>query len=206
MAAKLIQNSVGPWPMNTYAVICEATRTSAIIDPGAEPERILESVKDTRVDKILLTHGHLDHVGVLEAVKDATAAPVYLHPRDSEKFRLNYDQPLAGNQILKIGNLVIQTIHTPGHTPGQISFNLGDGRVIVGDTIFVGGPGKTWSPEDFETTMRTMREIVFKWPDKTRFFPGHGPSGQIGAERFAFEAFAARGWPSSTFGDVAWRK
>jgi len=204
MKAKLIQKTVGPWPMNTYVVICQATRSSAIIDPGADQDSILASVKGTHVEKILLTHGHMDHVQALDAVKAATGAPVYLHPADAEKFGLAYDFPLADDQRLTIGNLAIGTIHTPGHTPGQICFNIGDGRIIVGDTVFVGGPGKTWSPEDFNTTMRTMGEIVFAWSDDTKFFPGHGPNGNIGVERPAFEAFVAQGWPRDTFGDVAW--
>jgi len=204
MKAKLIQKAVGSWPMNTYAVICEQTRTSAIVDPGADVDSILASVKGTRVEKILLTHGHMDHVGALDAVKTATGAPVYLHPADAEIFGLSYDHPLADGESLTIGYHLLQTIHTPGHSPGQICFDLGDGRIIVGDTVFVGGPGKTWSPEDFTTTMRTMQEIVFAWSDNTKFFPGHGPSGNIGIERPAFEAFSARGWPSDTYGDVAW--
>jgi glyoxylase-like metal-dependent hydrolase (beta-lactamase superfamily II) len=84
------------------------------------------------------------------------------------------------------------------------SFDLGDGRVIVGDTIFVNGPGKTWSAEDFNTTIRTMQEVVFKWPDDTEFFPGHGPNGKIGSERPKFEAFLAKGWSEGLHGDVTW--
>jgi glyoxylase-like metal-dependent hydrolase (beta-lactamase superfamily II) len=81
---------------------------------------------------------------------------------------------------------------------------LPDGRAIVGDTIFQGGPGRTWSPEDFELTMKTMREIVFRWPDETECFPGHGPSFRIGDERPLFEAFVNRGYPSDLYGDVTW--
>ena len=137
-------------------------------------------------------------------MKQITGAPVYLHPLDAEKFKLNFDHPLDKNIILKIGNLTLTTIHTPGHTPGQICFNLGKGRIIVGDTVFVGGPGKTWSPEDFSITMKNMQEIVFQWPDETQFFPGHGPSGHIGKERAAFEAFVAQGWSPDLYGDVTW--
>jgi glyoxylase-like metal-dependent hydrolase (beta-lactamase superfamily II) len=85
----------------------------------------------------------------------------------------------------------------------MISF-LFDQRALVGDTIFVGGPGRTGSPEDFALTMRTMRDVVFAWPDEMEFFPGHGPSGRIGIERPAFEAFVHRGWPADLQGDVAW--
>lgn len=204
MPANLVCKEVGPWPMNTYAVIDEETGTSAIIDPGAEPETILALVDATQVSKILITHGHFDHVDALDAIKSATGAPVYMHPADAENFDLKYDQPLGHNQVIQLGNLHIRALHTPGHTPGMTCLDLGDGRILVGDTIFVGGPGKTWSPEEFATTMRTMREIVFTWPDKTAFYPGHGPSGVIGKERPAFEAFVARGWPADLYGDVTW--
>jgi hydroxyacylglutathione hydrolase len=204
MPAKLLHKEVGPWPMNTYAVIDDGTNTSAIIDPGAEAETILAMVESTQVSKILITHGHFDHVEALDAVKSTTGAPVYMHPADAEQFELKYDFPLAHNQIIEIGNLRLRAIHTPGHTPGMTSLDLGDGRILVGDTIFVGGPGKTWSPEEFTTTMRTMQEIVFTWPDETTFYPGHGPSGVISKERPAFEAFVARGWPADLYGDVTW--
>lgn len=203
MLAKLLARSVGPWPMNTYVVTCQETLTSAIVDPGADPAVILGLAAGTRVDKILLTHAHGDHVGALAAVKAATGAPVYLHPADAAKFGVAYDIALAGEEIVEVGNLRLRTVHTPGHTPGMISF-LFDQRALVGDTIFVGGPGRTVSPEDFALTMRTMREVVFAWPDETEFFPGHGPSGRIGIERPAFEAFVRHGWPANLQGDVAW--
>jgi glyoxylase-like metal-dependent hydrolase (beta-lactamase superfamily II) len=94
-------------------------------------------------------------------------------------------------------------VHTPGHTDGQCCFII-DHRVVVGDTVFVGGPGKTWSSEGFATTMKTMKKIIFAWPDETEFFPGHGPSGVIGTERPAFEAFLSRGWSEDLQGDVTW--
>jgi glyoxylase-like metal-dependent hydrolase (beta-lactamase superfamily II) len=205
MALTLKSKAVGPWPMNTYAVICEETKTSAIIDPGADPHSILEMVKGTQVRKILLTHAHTDHVGALPEIKEATGAPVFLHPAEREKFGVKFDISLKGGDVFKIGNHRIHSIYTPGHTPGMMSFNIGNFRMIVGDTIFVGGPGKTWSAEDFLTTMRTMQNIVFQWSDETIFYPGHGPSGRIGDERSAFEAFLDKGWSKDLFGDVTWR-
>jgi len=204
MNAKLIQKSVGPWPMNTYVVICKETQTSAIIDPGAESDTITSLVDGAKVDKILLTHGHGDHVMALDDIKDATGAPVWLHPKDAANFELSFDFALQGSEIIPVGNLNLKVIHTPGHTPGQCCIDLGDGRIVVGDTIFVGGPGRTWSADDFAITMKTMRNIVFQWPNKTAFYPGHGPSGKIGDERPAFEAFIARGWAKDLEGDVTW--
>ncbi len=201
---RLIQQAVGPWPMNTYVVICDESKTSALIDPGADAEAILALAAGTKVDKILITHGHGDHVMALDDVKEATGAPVYLHPKDAAHFDLNYDIPLQDGELIPVGHLSLKVIHTPGHTPGQCCFDLGDGRIVVGDTIFVGGPGRTWSPEDFKVTLETMQKIVFQWPDSIQFFPGHGPSGKIGDERPAFKAFVTRGWPEDLEGDISW--
>jgi glyoxylase-like metal-dependent hydrolase (beta-lactamase superfamily II) len=204
MSLNLITLTVGPWPMNAYIIVDETTNTNAIIDPGTDAEEILSQVEGTQVAAILVTHGHADHVGALSEVKSSTNAPVYLNPLDADKFKLDFDHPLQDNQVIPIGSQQLRAIHTPGHTPGLTCLDLGDGRILVGDTIFVGGPGKTWSSDEFATTMRTMQEIVFKWPDETRFYPGHGPSGTIGAERPAFESFVARGWSSKLYGDVTW--
>lgn len=204
MPIKLITQAVGPWPMNTYIVIDEEKSNSAIVDPGADPDTILTLVERTNIEAILITHGHPDHIGALAEVKAATQAPVYMNPLEAQEFDLDFDLPLEHGQIITLGNSRLNAIHTPGHTPGMTSLDLADGRILVGDTIFVGGPGKTWSEEDFATTMRTMQQIVFAWPDETRFYPGHGPSGVIGQERPAFEAFLARGWSPDLFGDVTW--
>jgi len=205
MPVKLLTKAVGPWPMNTYAVVCEETQTSAIIDPGADAEDILAMVEGTQVDKILITHGHWDHVGGLEAIKNGTGAPVYLHPADGEKFEVAYDIPLEGLEVIEIGNQRLHPIHTPGHTPGQTCFDLGDDRIIVGDTIFVNGPGATGSPEDFDASMAMIQKVILKWPDETTFYPGHGPSGKIGDERPAIQAFIDQGWPPDLHGDVTWK-
>jgi glyoxylase-like metal-dependent hydrolase (beta-lactamase superfamily II) len=213
MALKLIQKEVGPWPMNAYIVIDEDTNTSAIIDPGADAEALLSLVEGTHITAILITHGHADHVSALAEVKARTSSPLYMNPLDADGFKLEFDIPLQDGQVIPIGDQQLHAIHTPGHTPGMTCLDLGDGRILVGDTIFVGGPGKTWSNKEFATTMRTMQEIVFTrpgkgltggWPDETRFYPGHGPSGTIGQERPAFEAFVARGWSRKLHGDVTW--
>jgi hydroxyacylglutathione hydrolase len=205
MPVKLLHKEVGPWPMNTYLIVCQQTGHSAIVDPGADADLILDLAAGTQVDKILITHGHFDHVDALQPIKEATGAPVYLHPADAAQFNLEYDIPLNDGMIIAIGEIQVGAIHTPGHTPGITCFDLLDGRVLVGDTIFVGGPGKTWSAEDFLTSMQTMQKIIFAWPDHTTFYPGHGPAGKIGDERPAFEAFMRRGWPEGLCDDVTWK-
>jgi hydroxyacylglutathione hydrolase len=204
MPFTMIRQEVGPWPTNSYILVDESTNSSAIVDPGADAEQLLSAVAGTRVAAILVTHGHADHVGALDEVRSATTAPVYINPIDAQEFNLQFDQALQDGQAIPVGDQQLRAIHTPGHTPGQTSLDLGDRRILVGDSIFVGGPGKTRSGEDFATTMRTMQEIIFSWPDETRFYPGHGPGGVIGQERPAFDAFVLRGWSPDLHGDVTW--
>ncbi len=204
MTLKLIKQEVGPWPMNAYLLIDEDSNTSAIIDPGADANKLLLLAEGTQVAAIFITHGHADHVGALDEVKAATKAPVYMNPIDAEGFNIKFDKSLQDGQLIAVGSRQLRAIHAPGHTPGLTCLDLGDGRILVGDTIFVGGPGKTWSGEDFATTMGTMERIIFSWPDETQFYPGHGPSGVIGQERPAYEYFVARGWPPDLYGDVTW--
>ncbi|MEN8240847.1 MAG: MBL fold metallo-hydrolase [Chloroflexota bacterium] len=204
MTFKLAQLSLGPWPMNGYILTCEETQHSAIVDPGADSQKILKAAEGTNVVAILLTHGHADHVGALGEIKQATQAPVYLHRADADFFDLGFDIEANHDDIIKIGKQSLTVIYTPGHTPGQVCYDLGDGRILVGDTVFVNGPGRTVSPDDFSTTMWTMQQIVFEWPDRTEFYPGHGPVGRIGGERPAFEAFVKKGWSPNLEGDVTW--
>jgi hydroxyacylglutathione hydrolase len=204
MPLELIRLEVGSWPMNSYVLVCRETGTSAVIDPGAEAERILAQITQTQLAAIFLTHAHPDHVGALEGVKQATGAPVYLHSLDAERFHIPYDIPFEDGMSIRLGNFQVRAVHTPGHTPGMVCLDLGDGRIVVGDTLFRGGPGRTWSASDFDVTMETMRRIVFTWPDETEFYPGHGDSGRIGEERPAFEAFVERGWSAGLQGDVTW--
>ena len=205
MTEKLILKSaqVGPWPMNTYALVCPRTGQSVLIDPGAEPEALTQMLANSEPVGILLTHAHPDHIGALDEMKQALQVPVYIHPAEP-RLGLPVDNWLTDGKEFVLGAYHIRMIHTPGHTAGMVTLMLPDGRAIVGDTLFQGGPGRTWSPEDFELTMKTMREIVFRWPDETECFPGHGPSFRIGDERPSFEAFVQRGYPSDLYGDVTW--
>jgi glyoxylase-like metal-dependent hydrolase (beta-lactamase superfamily II) len=189
--------------MNTYALICPETKQSVLIDPGAEPDTLLQMLEDSRPIAILLTHAHHDHVGALAEMKIELNVPVYLHPADSH-MGVAADEWFADGDRLTLGQHTLQFIHTPGHTPGMVTVMLPDRRAIVGDTIFKGGPGKTWSPHNFAKTLETMRNIVFQWPDETDCFPGHGPSFLIGDERPAFEAFIGRTHPAGLYGDVTW--
>jgi hydroxyacylglutathione hydrolase len=195
--------SVGPWPMNAYALICLETNQSVLIDPGAEPDTLVAMLGDSTPMAILLTHAHPDHIGALEEMRVQLDVPVYLHPADSH-MNVMADQWFADGDTFILGHHILHIIHTPGHTHGMVTLMLPDHRAIVGDTIFQGGPGKTWAPHYFAVTLETMRNIVFQWPDETECFPGHGPSFRIGDERPTFEAFLQREHPADLCGDVTW--
>jgi glyoxylase-like metal-dependent hydrolase (beta-lactamase superfamily II) len=205
MPLDLLKLEVGPWPMNSYIVCCRETKECAVIDPGADAKKILNAVSGLNIKFILITHGHADHIGALKEVGEKTGALICAHPENAARFKIDTDLELSDGDELRIGTYLLRTIHTPGHTAGQVCFDLLDGRIMVGDTVFAGGPGKTWSAEDFETTMENMQKIVFKWSDDTRFYPGHGPAGIIGEEWPAYEDFAAKGWKKGLFGDVSWK-
>lgn len=195
---------VGPWPMNCYLIHCAATGQVAIVDPGADADKILAAVGEAPVCCILLTHAHPDHVGALEAVRLAAGVPVGLHPADAEAFEVEADFPLLDSAEVEIGSERVSVVHVPGHTPGSVCLRLGE-QVLVGDTIFPGGPGYTASPEALARSLVSLGQTVFTWPDETELYPGHGAHTTVGAERAAFEAFLAADHPPDLCGDVAWR-
>ncbi len=200
--------TVGPYEMNCYLVLHPETSTGMLIDPGDEAERILDWIASTQVTRILLTHGHRDHIGALDAVHHALQAPISLHAADARRFDLKPDDLLEDGDLLELGEDSLHVIHIPGHTPGSVAFRLMDAhsppRAVVGDAIFPGGPGHTASHKDLVTSLESLARTVFTWPDETVLHPGHGGSTTVGAERTAFEAFRIAAHPADLFGDVTW--
>ncbi len=200
---KIIGFPVGPLQANAYLAVCPATGTCAVIDPGAEAERLLAAAaeEDAEIRTILLTHAHLDHVGGVAGVHGATGAPIHLHPEDRPLYESAHhqaasfgltleEQPtpqieLSDGQVLEVGEESLQVRHTPGHSPGHVIL-VGSGFAFVGDCVFAGSIGRTDLPGgDAETLLRSIRERILDLPDDTVLYTGHGPRTTVGQERRA---------------------
>jgi hydroxyacylglutathione hydrolase len=202
---ELRQRQVGPWGMNTYALVCPDTNESVLIDPGADPSELEKMLEGTNPIAILLTHTHEDHIGALAEMRTLLGVPVMAHPGPHvNEIEPAPERSLNKGDTVKVGNHSLRVYYAPGHAPDQICFELeGDERFIVGDTLFEGGPGKTWSHEDFLRSLRTLREVVMRWPDDTICYPGHGPSFRIGDLRDKIDAFQGKDFPGF-YGDASW--
>lgn len=198
---ELITRVVGPWGTNAYVVVCPVTLQSVLIDPAGEPEALLAMVGASKPMGILVTHGHPDHVGALKEIRAALQVPVIAYPGSS---RLEADRWLEDGEVVVLGGHSLRVYHTPGHTDDQICCAIEhDARVIVGDTIFEGGPGHTSSPRDFQVTMQTLSNVILSWPDETVCYPGHGVSFRLGDKRPAIEAFLVKDH-GDFCGDATW--
>lgn len=197
---------VGPWPMNSYALICPTTKLSVLIDPGADPDALQEMLGDSTPIAILLTHTHLDHIGALDEMRYTLDVPVIGNdgPHEPHGKDVGLDQILRDGDTFQVGEGVLHIVYTPGHIGDQICFQIHeDDRIIVGDTIFEGGPGRTWFPQGFQTTLKTLRNVVLPWSDDTVCYPGHGNAFRLRDIRAQVQAFLAKDH-GEFFGDAAW--
>jgi hydroxyacylglutathione hydrolase len=193
---------------NCYLLVCPQTDEALLIDPGAESNRILEDIKASgcHVTRVLHTHGHFDHISATEPVMAglekpvplaAHAADAYLYLREARVMgeRFGYevpptllvpDQHLQGGDRLQVGNLELEVIHTPGHTPGSISLVCGTTCVFTGDTLFQHGIGRTdLAGGDEDAIYESILTRLYPLAESLVVFPGHGPSTTIGEERHA---------------------
>lgn len=193
--------TVGPIMANCFILGCKTTKEAAVIDPGDESNRILMALAGLKlkVKYIINTHGHFDHVGANRKMKDATGADLLIHSLDvpmlghlsasASEWGLHADdspppdRTVKDGDEIKIGNITLKVIHTPGHTPGGISL-YSDGCIFVGDTLFAGSIGRTDFPGgDFDTLISSIRKKLFVLGDDVRVFTGHGPETTIGDEK-----------------------
>ena len=195
--------AVGQLDTNCYLVACERTHEGLVIDPGADAEEILNALTtlEVRVGQIVLTHYHFDHVLAADALRRATGASLAIHESEAALltkppalFRffapqtpqgLVADRLLRDGDRLNVGDLCVEVLHTPGHSPGGISLWIdSEGVVFSGDTLFREGLGRTDFPGgDQELLLHSIRERLLALPEETIVYPGHGPATTIGYER-----------------------
>jgi glyoxylase-like metal-dependent hydrolase (beta-lactamase superfamily II) len=188
----------GEWEVTNNIWIVGDDRRVVIFDAAHDHRPILDAVNGRRVEAIVLTHGHNDHINAAVPLRDAVDAPILLHDDDRMLWDAVWpddrpDRPLADGGVLRVGGHEITTIHTPGHSPGCCCFHDATaGTVFSGDTLFCGGPGATGrSYSDEPTILRSIRDRLLALPDQTVVHTGHGESTTIGAERAAVLARAA---------------
>lgn len=202
---QLRTEQVGPWSMNTYALICPETGESVLIDPGDDPDTLSSMLSGSQPVAILLTHTHGDHIGALDEMRNRLDVPVIAF--DGPHFgdiAIVVDQSLRDGETVRVGKHTLRAQRVPGHVIDHLCYHLEDDkRSIVGDTLFEGGPGRTWNEEQFQETLETLRHIVLAWPDDTICYPGHGPSFRLGDIRPRIEAFLVKDH-GDFFGDAEW--
>ena len=194
---------LGPLGNNAYLIQDSESRATLIVDAPAESEQVLEALGDDDAERIVVTHRHQDHWGGIDVLKAGTGAQVLTHADDREPYAAQVDGTLADGEELAVGGLRVRVIHTPGHTPGSICLLVND-RLISGDTLFPGGPGRTRSNEDLQQEIESITSRLFKLPDDTVIHPGHGDDGRISDSKREYEVFAAKEHPADLAGDVTW--
>ena len=200
--------AVGPFFKNGYVVGCERTRQAVFIDPGDEVDQLLAFIRkeELTVTHILLTHAHVDHVSGVAEAKRALGSPIYLHRDDlflyqnavrtGMMFGLTVDEPppvdmfYEGEGPIVFGDYQVTVVHTPGHCPGGVCLAISKTgeqtppRLFVGDTLFAGSIGRTDLPGgDYETLLTAITGTLFRFPDESIVYSGHGPQTTIGHEK-----------------------
>lgn len=192
---------VGPLASNCYIVGDNCSKKGVVIDPGAQPQLIYNKIKqdNLKVELIILTHGHSDHIGAVNELQELTGAEVAIHEKDyplllsphenlskymgQEITISSVDFKLKDGQKLKVGELELDIVHTPGHTPGSISIKIKN-IIFTGDTLFTGSVGRTDFPGgSFQELIASIKNKLLILDDDTEIYPGHGPKSTIGIER-----------------------
>lgn len=194
-----------PYGTNAYIVVCEATRESVLIDAPGDAEKILDRLEGTNPICLLITHRHMDHTGALQTLKDELNIPVAAQLADADNLPIEADMLLEDGNIISFGNITLDVLHTPGHTPGSVCFLTGN-ILLAGDTIFPGGPGKTGTPDDFRQIIQSLEQKIFILPDDVKIYPGHGEPTTVKKAKEEYAVFSAKSHNSDLCGDVLWLK
>jgi hydroxyacylglutathione hydrolase len=204
MTLKLAIVPVTPFEQNCSILICDQTNDAAIVDPGGDLDRILETVKELSVNvkSILITHGHLDHCSGAKDLAEQLDVPIIgpqkeetfwidQLPEQSIRFGFGHAKAFEPNRWLEdgdqvnVGNEVFDVYHCPGHTPGHVVFVDKQAKLaVVGDVLFAGSIGRTDFPRgNHDELINAIKEKLFPLGDDIAFVPGHGPMSTFGEER-----------------------
>src|SRR5580704_6837747 len=194
---------VGPLQCNCTIVGDEETHEAIVIDPGDEIGRVQRRLTELglKLKQILITHGHIDHVGGALKLKRLTGAPIFMNGNDLEQLKimdkqaawLGVDTPetaapdesLADGMTVGLAGHPVQVLHTPGHTQGSVCLHFAPMKLLIaGDTLFAGSIGRTDLPGgNFDQIIDSLHSRILTLPDETKVLPGHGPTTKIGEER-----------------------
>lgn len=192
---------VGALEVNCFVIADEETKEGLVVDPGDDADKILDYIKKNgiKLKYVVNTHCHFDHIGGNKKIVEETGALLMIHEADLPLlergegsaalwgFRIEASptpaQFLKDGDTFKVGKILVEVIHTPGHSPGGICLKVGN-KLLSGDTLFAGGIGRTDFPGgDGYTLIKSIKEKLFTLPEGTEVYPGHGPSTTIGNEK-----------------------
>jgi glyoxylase-like metal-dependent hydrolase (beta-lactamase superfamily II) len=189
----------GEWSVDNNVWLVGDDAEVIVIDPAHDAAAIVDGVAGRRVVAIVCTHGHNDHINAALGVREATGAPVWLHPDDrmlwDDEHAVSPDHDIVAAGRFEVEDIVLQVLHTPGHSPGSVClFAPQLNAVFTGDTLFAGGPGATGrSYSDFDAIIASIQDHLFQLPPQTVVYPGHGDTTTIGIEQPDLPAWIARG-------------
>jgi len=167
--------------VNSYIVSDASSKEAVVIDPGQPADKIVEQAAGLTIKYILATHGHPGHVGGKDGVKAATGGETGIHSADAKQFLRSADRYLVDGDELDFGDLKVQVLHTPGHTPGSLCFVIAN-HAFVGDTILAGGIGRQMPETDLRRQMMSIGTRLLRLPLSTALYPGHGPATSLERE------------------------
>jgi hydroxyacylglutathione hydrolase len=202
----LIFKKLGPlgrFGNNAYVIADAETNEALVVDAPEESERIVEATAGLDVRRIVVTHRHGDHWMGIDLLRERLGAPVSCHEADKQPYEAKVADTLADGDEIKVGQLSVRVIHTPGHTPGSICLLVND-RLISGDTLFPGGPGRTMRPEDLRQEIESIKTKLYSLPESVRVHPGHGDDTTIAVSKAEYAIFEAKSHPDDLCGDVTW--